>query len=296
MVIDEFLKYLTAERRYSPLTVNSYKSDITQCANYLGETLQTDLDSATSESLRSWMACLMSNGMHPNSIHRKLSSLAAYFRFNMFLGNRDNNPCSGIKKPRRPKRLPVFLDAHATQNLYGRIHEMEEQNNFPSLRDGLMLRLLIETGMRRAELIDLKCSDVDMSYKRLRVMGKRKKVRIIPISDDFLLAINEYIKKRDEFNNSDLNAPLLLSDSGKKMSTNFVHLKVHSYLSGITTINKKSPHIMRHSFATGMLNNGADLQAIRELLGHTSLAATQIYTHNGIGKLKQIHQNKHPRS
>ena len=209
---------------------------------------------------------------------------------------RNDNPCAGIKKPKRPSRLPMFLDAHATQRLYDTIAALYNQTDFVSIRDAVMLRLLIETGLRRAELIGLDLGDIDFSYKRIRVLGKRSKVRLIPVSDDFLCYINRYIQLRMELVNGFDCASLLVNDAGRKMTVNFVHQKINTYLSAITTIKKKSPHVMRHSFATGMLNNGADIQAIRELLGHSSLAATQVYTHNSINKLRQIHHNKHPRS
>ncbi|MFM7106452.1 MAG: tyrosine-type recombinase/integrase, partial [Flavobacteriales bacterium] len=229
-------------------------------------------------------------------VHRKLSALSAYYKYCMLSNLRSDNPCAGIKKPKKPSRLPMFLDAHATQRLFETIARLNSQFDFASTRDAIMLRLLIETGLRRAELIELKRSDVDVSYKRIRVLGKRNKVRLIPLSDDFVNSINRYITERDEFAKNLDCIQLLVSDKGQKMTTNFVHQKINTYLSEITTIKKKSPHVMRHSFATGMLNNGANLQAIRELLGHTSLAATQVYTHNSIGKLRQIHHNKHPRS
>ena len=257
---------------------------------------QLTLDDARPEWVRSWMAEMMVQGRHPNTVHRKLSSLSAYYRYCMLTNHRSDNPCAGIKKPKKPSRLPMFLDAHATERLYDTISGLQGQADFPCVRDSFMLRLLIETGLRRAELIELLRSDIDFSYKRIRVLGKRNKVRLIPISDDLLENISRYLKERDKsFESSDC-IQLLLNDRGQKMSTNFVHQKIHSYLSGVTTIKKKSPHVMRHSFATGMLNNGADLQAIKELLGHTSLAATQVYTHNTISKLRQIHHNKHPRS
>ncbi len=295
-MISIFLKYLSGEKRYSALTVSSYSSDLNQFADYIKSQYHEDISNSQNEMVRSWMAQLIHNGMHPNSIHRKVSSLSAFFRYCMISGQRNDNPCAGIRKPKRPSRLPQFLDAQSIMQLYRIIDQLATLSDFPSIRDSLLLRLLIETGMRRAEIIDLKLSDVDESYRQLRITGKRRKVRIMPISDELLRLIRQYKTCRDQFQNIPLPENLLLNDSSKKMSTIFVYHKVHAYLSQVTTIQKKSPHVMRHSFATGLLNNGAQLQAIKELLGHTNLAATQVYTHNGIAKLQQIHRNKHPRA
>jgi len=293
---DGFIQYLTSEKRYSSHTISSYAADLEQFSTFMHSHYELEMDAARPEWIRSWIADMLSEGKHPNTVHRKLSSLSAYYKYCMISNLRNDNPCAGIKKPKRPTRLPMFLDSQATQRLYDIISGLSNQCDFGSIRDAVMLRLLIETGMRRAELIELNRSDIDFSYKRIRVLGKRNKVRLIPISEDFLKSISRYITERDAIRKDAECIQLLLNDRGQKMSTNFVHQKINNYLATITTIKKKSPHVMRHSFATGMLNNGADLQAIRELLGHTSLAATQVYTHNSISKLRQIHYNKHPRS
>jgi integrase/recombinase XerC len=295
-VVTGFLTYLAAEKRYSDLTVRSYSTDLHQFSNYLHKQYQSEILESRNDMVRSWMAQLIHQGVHPNSVHRKVSALSAFFRYCVLTGIRDDNPCAHIKKPKRPSRLPVFLDANALTKLYAVISTLRETHDLHNLRDALLLKLLIETGMRRAEIIDLKSKDVDYSYKQLRVLGKRRKMRIIPVSDELIKDVIEYQKIRDQPENESPCDSLLIGDSGKKMSTSFVHSKIHDYLSQVTTLNKKSPHVMRHSFATAMLNNGADLQSIRELLGHSSLAATQVYTHNSIIKLQHIHRNKHPRA
>lgn len=295
-MVSAFLTYLSTEKRYSDLTVRSYSTDLNQFSDFLNEQFQSVILETRNEMVRSWMAHLIQQGVHPNSVHRKISALSAFFRYVVLTGFCKDNPCANIKKPKRPSRLPKFLDANALSKLYVIITGLCETRDLNSLRDALLLRLLIETGMRRAEIIDLKSKDVDYSYKHLRVLGKRKKMRIIPVSDELLNDVIDYQKMCDQLEYSSSRESLLVNDSGKKMSTNFVHTKIHYYLSQVTTLDKKSPHVLRHSFATGMLNNGANLQSIRELLGHSSLAATQIYTHNSISKLQLIHRNKHPRA
>jgi len=214
------------------------------------------------------------------------------------MGIVQHNPARGIPKPKKPVRLPVFVDEAAARGLY-QITEnavQEGDDEFCALRDQLIVTILYETGIRQAELLNLKDSDLDESIGQIKVLGKRNKMRYVPIGREMTQKLQEYIKMRDEQNFHRTSDHLFVTERGKKISKTFVYLKVKSYLSQVTTIKRKSPHVLRHTFATHMLNNGADLNVIKEILGHSSLAATQVYTHNSIEKLKSIHSRMHPRN
>ncbi len=298
---DDFLDYLLHEKRYSPHTCTAYSTDLIEFRDYLATQYQLDsLLDPNFQIVRSWIAALMDTDISPRSINRKISSLRAFYRFQMREGHLKVNPMLKIQGPKTKKRLPVFVDESSMEVLHqpGMIEETEDD-----LYVGNLVRLIIEifygTGMRLAELINLKIEDVNLSSGSVKVLGKRNKERIIPITAELKTLISKYIRKREAiFNDSPSeNARfLLLQKNGKKLSRSFVYTKVKHYLSLVTTLDKKSPHVLRHTFATHMLNNGADLNAIKELLGHANLSATQVYTHNTVDKLKAIYHKAHPRA
>lgn len=297
MEFEQFYTYLISEKRSSPHTVESYKIDLQQFEQFcLREFEVSSSEEVTQSMVRTWLASLMDEDYAIASIHRKLSSVNAYYRFLQKIGEQENNPARNISKPKLPKRLPSFIDEKGASHLYNSdIYTDLNQSPFSSQRDKVLMTLLYETGIRRAELIGLKDQDVDYYLQQIKVTGKRNKMRYIPVGKEMLEEIGTYIKLRDaEFGPS--FESLLVNDKGKKVSNSFVYSKVNFYLSQTSTLQKKSPHVLRHTFATHMLNNGAELNVIKEILGHSSLAATQVYTHNNIEKLKSIHQKMHPRN
>lgn len=289
MLLESFISYLSSEKRYSPLTVRAYADDLETFSIYCKTTFALDaFEEADHSLIRSWVVQLMEEKKNPKSIRRKLSSLNTFFRFLMREEKVKANPVRKVIAPKTSKRLPVFVEESRMENLFREEHFPE---GVKGLRDRLILELLYGTGMRRAELIGLKITDV--SSDRIKVLGKRNKERIIPVSPALSRCINDYIAVRSELGGAAV-AELLLNDKGNKMSPEFVYRKVNDYLSGVTSLEKRSPHVLRHTFATHLLNKGADLNAIKELLGHSSLAATQVYTHNSIEKLKNIYKQAHP--
>lgn len=290
MSITSFRSYLAHEKRFSVHTVRAYSDDLGEFSNYCNQQYSfTDPSEADHTVIRSWVVALMEEGKEPKTIRRKLSCLNSFFRYLMSEGKVSSNPVRKVTAPKISKRLPVFIEESKIESLF-------RPELFPEgvqgKRDRLLLEMLYATGMRRAELIGLKLCDI--SSDRLRVLGKRNKERIIPVTPGLKAVINDYLNSRIELSGNDESDALLLNDKGKKMSPEFVYRKVNEYLSMVTSIEKRSPHVLRHTFATHLLNKGADLNAIKELLGHSSLAATQVYTHNTIEKLKNIYQQTHP--
>lgn len=298
---DDFLNYLLHEKRSSPHTVTAYGNDLTEFRDYLAVQYQVDsLLDVNHQFVRSWIASMMDGNLSARSINRKISTLRAFYRFQLQQGNMRLNPMLKVQAPKMKSRLPVFVDEKPMNVLHqpGIIEETEDD-----LFTGMLCRLIIEilygTGMRLAELIHLKSEDVNLKSGTVKVLGKRNKERIIPITAELNSLISNYLRKRNAVlkDSPNENAQfLLLQENGKKLSRSFVYSRVKRYLSLVTTIDKKSPHVLRHTFATHMLNNGADLNAIKELLGHANLSATQVYTHNTVDKLKAIYHKAHPRA
>ena len=283
-------------------TVDSYAVDLSQFAQFCQKEfeIETPID-VTHQVVRSWMAALMDNDYHPASVHRKLSAVNAYMRFQMKEGVITANPARNIPKPKKPARLPLFVEERGANALY-QIESSEQfvrpadADPFVLKRDELIVTLLYETGIRQSELLGLKDSDVDRSIGQIKVLGKRNKTRYVPLSKQMMGKIDDYISLRNERFRLPAFESLVVTDKGQKVTKSLVYLKVKFYLSQVTTIQRKSPHVLRHTFATHMLNNGAELNVIKEILGHSSLAATQVYTHNSIEKLKSIHSRMHPRN
>ena len=296
MHVKAFEQYLRYEKRLSPHTLIAYLSDLDQFHTYLQLTYQIQgLEEILHFHIRSWMVQLITEGMTAATVARKSATLKTYFRFLLKQGHLEKNPMLKINTPKIGKRLPAYLQEKEIQTLFKKVDYFATED-FAARRDQLILLLLYSTGMRRAELIKLKMRDVFLKEKVLKVLGKGNKERMIPFGRDLHDMIIQYIEIRNATFSEGGLPELLLTDKGKPMYPKFVYNTVKKYLSMVTTAEKKSPHILRHTFATHLSNNGAELNAIKDLLGHSSLAATQVYTHNSIEQLKKIYQKAHPKA
>lgn len=295
MAITTFIEYLRKEKRYSPHSLVSYTNDLTQFHLFLKDELQLPENHIPEHhDVRSWIVSLMEKELNPRSVNRKITALRSYFKFLKREGLINHNPTQKITALKVKKQIPHFANEPDMQQLF---NDVEFEPGFSGSRDKLVLEMLYSTGMRRAELINLKTSNVDFYNRELKVLGKRNKERIIPFTDKMAASIKSYLAEKQKQTSKNMDHQLLfVSDKGKKMAEKFVYNLVTKYLSLVTTIEKRSPHVMRHTFATHMLNNGADLNAIKEILGHANLSATQVYTHNTIEKLKSIYKQAHPRA
>ena len=295
-IVEGFLNYIGKEKRFSAHTLVAYSKDLNQFQHHITENLEiASIIEVDHHDIRSWIVSILEDDkLQPTSVNRKISCLRSFYKYLMRNEIVVKNPMSKITSLKTKKKLPLFLEQSQMENL---LDKMEFGDDFSGVRDKLIIELLYCTGMRRAELIGLKAIDVNGSKQELRVLGKRNKERIIPLSPQTISLISEYQQVlSSHFSETISSKHLLLDDNGKVMSDGFVYRKVNKYLRLVTTIGKKSPHVLRHTFATHMLNNGADLNAIKELLGHANLSATQVYTHNTIEKLKQIYELAHPRA
>jgi integrase/recombinase XerC len=295
MFISEFLHYIEFERRYSKHTLISYTKDLEQFSEFLQETYQVEkANEIDFVFIRSWIATLMEEGKSPRTVNRKISTLKSYFRYLLKVGKIEDNPVLKITGPKVRKKLPVFIE-EKSMNLLAT--EFASPESFEQARDRLVVELFYATGIRRAELIGLKAEDVNRDSRLIKVLGKRNKERLIPIHDSLFTLIDSYLSfKENTIATQFQEAYFFLTVKGKKMYPKLVYRIVNNYLSRVSTQKKKSPHVLRHTFATHMLNHGADLNAVKELLGHANLAATQIYTHNTIEKLKNIYKLAHPKA
>lgn len=290
MSILQFLNYLQKERRYSAHTITAYKTDLEQAEFFLKNNYEEDIDSATSQMLRSWLVQLMEEGIGSKSINRKISALKSLYNYLRKEGKIQTSPAVRLISPKMQKPLPVFVKNSEMENL---LDLFQFEQSFSGQRDALIIEILYSCGLRLSELIGIKEIDLNFYRDELKVLGKRNKERIIPLHKNIVLQIKKYLElKKEQFD----QPFLLLTDKGKKLYPKFVYRKVNYYLSQVTTAEKKSPHILRHTFATHMLNNGADLNTIKEILGHASLSATEVYTHNSIEKLKNVYNQAHPRA
>ena len=292
MLLDEFLKYLHLEKRYSPHTVKAYQIDLTQFQDYLEETYESVLQKVKHQMVRSWLAQMLDYGISPRSVNRKITALKSFYKFLLKEEKIKEDPTLKVVPPKMSKKLPSFIDEGQMRYL---LDELDFEDGYTGLRDKLMIELFYSTGIRQAELINLKIKDIDFSTNVIKVLGKRNKERLIPLTIELRQKIGAYLKLRAELPYKD-NSYLLLTNKGKKLYPTLVYRQVNHYLNQVTSLDKKSPHVLRHTFATHMLNNGADLNAIKELLGHANLSATQVYTHNTIDKLKKVYNQAHPRA
>jgi len=290
--ISEFCEYLSHQKRYSSHTVSAYKKDLEQFEQFLYSDYQIEsFTQASSPIIRSWIVKLIESDISSRTINRKISSLKSFYKHLLKNGIIKKNPLLKVTTPKTAKRLPVFVGENEITDLFT---EIDFPENYEGYRDNLILELFYATGIRLSELVSLELNSIDYHNLTIKVLGKRNKERIIPIGTKLKLKIDNYINQRKKIETSD--SQLFLTKVGKKIYPKLVYRVVKHYLSLVTTNSKKSPHILRHTFATHMLNNGADLNSIKEILGHSNLSATQVYTHNTIEKLKNIHKQAHPKA
>ena len=290
MLIDQFISYIEAEKRFSPLTVEAYQSDMDQFAHFLKDELGIDdLTQVKTTMVKSYIFHLKEEGLVNRSINRKMSTLRTFYKYCLRESLMEKSPMTGIKALKQPKTLVKFI----TETDINKV-SFGDEADFSTQRDHLLFELLYQTGMRQAELRGLKDGDVDKMGMQLKIHGKRNKDRIVPLSREMIQLIVQYQALRDATFTTKADR-LLLNDKGEEMSPSYVYNKVHHMLEGVTTLKQKSPHVLRHTFATHLLDEGASLVAIQKLLGHENLATTQIYAHNTIEQLKNIHKQAHPK-
>jgi integrase/recombinase XerC len=306
---NRFIAHIQFEKRYSPHTVIAYRNDLDQLYAFLLDVYSiTDIKMVNHAMIRSWLVSLMDHDISSRSINRKLTTLKSYYKFLIREGIVDQNPMRKVSSPKTSKRLPVFVEKEKMDLL---LDEIEFGEGFPALRDRLLIEMLYDTGMRLSELINLKEIDINFHNSTLKVLGKRNKERLIPFSVKFAGLLKTYLGERNRYltqirssgqENTDSDQEVsgftfvFITGSGRRIYPKMVYRIVNQYLSRVTTLEKRSPHILRHTFATHLLNNGAELNAVKELLGHANLSATQVYTHNTIEKLKRIYKQAHPKA
>lgn len=293
--ITQHLDYLRYEKRMSPNTVTAYQTDLEQFALYAETAFQIqDILFVDADVIRTWMLTLMEEGISTRTINRKISCLKSFFNYHRKLGHVEDNVMKRVISPKISRRLPHFVEEQDMDRLFS--SELFE-NNFEGARDRAVMELFYSTGMRLSELLNIKLVDIDFYEQHVKVLGKRNKERIIPINQVAKEALEKYFDfYRDKFGEMNKNNCIFVTSKNNKLYPKAIYNIVRKYLDVVTTIDKRSPHVLRHTFATHMLNNGADINAIKEILGHSSLAATQVYTHNSIEKLKSIYKQAHPRA
>jgi integrase/recombinase XerC len=299
----KFLDYIQYEKRYSPHTVSAYRNDLDQFCAFLQKQYDIkDIREVTHPMIRSWLVRMMDEKISPRSVNRKLTTLKSFYKFLVRNGTVTTNPMRKVISPKTAKRLPSFVEKEKMEMLFDRVSFGE---GFPALRDRLVLELLYATGIRLSELISLKETDISFHQSTIKVLGKRNKERLIPFSSKLGDLLKAYLDAKKTFHKGSGTTGLsgnpgdsyvFVTDKGKPAYPRFIYRTVTKYLSQVTTLQKTSPHVLRHTFATHLLNNGAELNAVKELLGHASLSATQVYTHNTIEKLKKIYKQAHPKA
>ncbi len=291
--LSAFLNYIELEKRFSSHTVKAYSNDLSQFYSFLQSTYEfSEPTQITHFEIRSWMVDLIDLGMTSKTINRKLSTLKSYFRFLLKKNWIEKNPMLKVISPKNPSRLPEYIEE---DDLLAVFEKMQWQKDFVGIRNYLIIRLLYETGMRRSELIGIHLDDMNIEGRTIKVLGKANKERIIPFGIELLNIIQNYLKERAQLQIEDTKH-LFLTEKGKKLYPKLIYTVVTKNLAMVTTQQKRSPHVLRHSFATHMSNNGAELNAIKTLLGHANLSATQIYTHNSIERLKEVYKLAHPKA
>lgn len=294
MTLQSFISYLSLEKNYSPHTIAAYRTDIEAFVLFCTEFHQiSNIDTIDYVVVRHWIVHLVNAQVSNRSINRKMASLKAYYRFLQHIDKIEANPLAKHKALKTPKKVEVPFSETEMEAV---LSQIEFGEDFEGCRDRLIIELLYTTGMRRAELINLKMGDVDTSAHLVKVLGKRNKERIIPLLPSTKELFLDYFDQRSALNSMTDNAHVFLLKSGDKIYETLVYRLINKYFSEVSLKVKKSPHILRHTFATHLLNKGADLNSVKELLGHSSLASTQVYTHNSIAELKKAHKNAHPRS
>ncbi len=289
-----FLRYLQYEKRYSPHTLTSYKNDLEQLSTFMAEQYpDTPVEEANHAILRDWIISLSDKGLNENSINRKLVTVRSFFKFLLKRGEIRKNPAARLTNLKAKKRLPHFVRESDLKPL---LEENQfEEEGFAGLRDRLVMEMLYGTGMRLSELINLDEKSIDFSGGQVKVLGKRNKERIIPLPHSLIELIKFYLSSKNETFKGNAACYLIVTNKGEKSYPMMINRIVKKYLRA-SSVDKKSPHILRHTYATHLLEKGADLNAVKDLLGHQSLAATQVYTHNSLGKLKKVFDQAHPKS
>lgn len=293
-MIESYLRYIKYEKRFSDHTIQSYQSDLTQLRNYLsGEFSIKNFDEVSYPSLRNWVVSLAEQKLNPKSINRKIISVRSFYKFLLRSGRLRQNPASKLRLLKTSKTLPNFVRHSEIISL---LDNIDWDQTFKHQRDKLVLELLYSTGIRENELINLKESDVNLIEQQIKVLGKRNKERIIPVTRNLINQINKYLSLKKEGFEGNGEPYLIVTNRRKKAYPMFIYRIVNRYLKSYTHVEKSSPHVLRHTFATHLLNNGADLNSVKDLLGHESLASTQVYTHNTLDKLKKIFEQAHPKA
>jgi len=294
MPFKAFIDYLLLEKNYSKLTVIAYQNDLTDFLQF--NTVHFDelnIDKANYSQIRSWIVSMVENEISNRSINRKVSALNSYYKFLVKIGDIESNPLVKHKALKTSKKIQIPFSETEIASV---LDELNFENDFEGIRDKLIIELFYSTGIRRIELVELKLNSLDLNNKTIKVLGKRNKERFVPLLESVIQTIKKYIARRNELEVIIEKDALFLTKKGVKIYETLVYRIINQYFSKASTKVKKSPHILRHSFATHLLNQGADLNAVKELLGHSSLAATQVYTHNSIAELKKVYLNAHPRS
>ncbi len=293
-MIDQFLRYLQFEKRYSNHTLTAYTDDLENFHEFLEETFEIkEVSQIAHPHLRSWIVELSELSLSPRSINRKIASLKSYFKLLQAREYIFKNPATRLKPLKMDKKLPNFVKENEMERL---LDDIEYSDDFIGHRDKLLIEIFYSTGIRLSELITLKKADVNFYESSIKVLGKRNKERLIPIGNNLVKYIKEYLVVRQQENVGLLNDHLLVTEKGDPMYPMLVYRIIKKYLSMVTTLSKRSPHVLRHTFATHLLDKGADLNAVKDLLGHASLAATQVYTHNSLEKLKSTFDQAHPKA
>ena len=292
--LQAYQDYLVKEKNYSPLTVQAYLADILSFQEYITtHQEQLNLEEVSYSQIRSWIVVLVENNISNTSINRKVSALKSFYKFLLKIKEITINPLLKHKSLKTAKKVQIPFSEKELQDVF---EFNEYEPNFEGIRNQLIIELFYTTGIRRAEMITLKNQHIDFSQKNIKVIGKRNKERIIPLLDCTLQLINRYKEQRNHLELISDSDVLILSKNGNKVSESFVYRLINEYFSTVSKKTKKSPHVLRHSFATHLLNNGADLNSVKELLGHASLSSTQIYTHSSLSELKKVYQEAHPRN
>ncbi|MGO4920886.1 tyrosine-type recombinase/integrase [Maribacter spongiicola] len=293
MYLAEFISYLALEKKYSAHTTNAYEKDISEFSVFCRSNYEIEnIDTIAYNIVRFWIVELSERKINNRSINRKIASLKAYYKFLQKIGQTDINPLNKHKALKTAKKVEIPFSESEMENV---LTQIEYADDFEGVRDELLIHVLYVTGMRRAEIIALKVADVDFEIMTIKVLGKRNKERILPMLAETKDKFKGYLVRRDELNELVDERIMFLTKSGNKMYETLVYRLIKKYFREVSSKVKMSPHILRHTFATHLLNKGADLNAVKELLGHSSLASTQVYTHNSIAELKKVHAKAHPR-
>lgn len=292
-LVEKYIRYLRYEKNYSSHTEISYFNDLNQFSDFVEQHYPgANIKSVDSDIIRAWTISLMADNKTPRSVNRKLSSLKSFYKYLLRIGEISSNPTKKITGPKTSKPIPSFV---SNKDMDSILTESYNEDSFETIRNHTIIDLLYETGIRRAELIGLKNTDINLQSGTIQVTGKRNKQRLIPIGNKLKNTLKEYIIIKNK-ETENLTDHLFVREDGRELYPMLVHRIITETLSSISTLSKTSPHVLRHTFATSMLNNGADINAVKELLGHSSLAATEVYTHTSFEELKKIYNKAHPRA